>query len=254
MRVMTYNIWNYTRPWEKRRDLIARLIKDVGPEVVALQETRHDWRHERGTGQGEQLAEMTGYHPTTVVAQVYIPILRVDEGLTLLTKEKPINSAVCELTLHPHEREDENHRVCQGITLMHDSKRVHVFNTHFSLSPVARVTNAVESARFVREQSEGEPALMMGDLNAEPDTPAIGFLLGKQEIDGEAGGFTDRWVAANGEDPGFTYASSHPVRRIDYVLGMNLPNGVQKAEVVGSEPVDGVFPSDHLGVVVDVPI
>lgn len=254
MRVMTLNIWNYTRPWEKRRSLLAQLIEDFHPDVVALQETRHDWRYERGKGQGDQLAEVTGYHPTTVVAQVYIPILRVDEGLTLLTKNEPIATMYRKLTLHSHEREDENRRVCLGLTLTRENKRIHVFNTHFSLSPVARMTNAVESFRFVQEQSAGEPAFMMGDLNAEPDSPPIRFLSGECETHGEAGSFVDCWAEANPQNPGYTYASFEPTRRIDYVFGMNLPNGVLHADVVGSEPLDGVFPSDHMAVVVDAEI
>jgi endonuclease/exonuclease/phosphatase family metal-dependent hydrolase len=129
-----------------------------------------------------------------------------------------------------------------------------VFDTHFSLSEVARVSNALEVARFVREAAGDEPAVVMGDLNAEPPTPPIRFLLGQEAIDGHVGDFEDCWVRANPSEPGYTYASFDPVRRIDYILGRNLPAGPLTARIVGGEAVDGVYPSDHMGIVAELPV
>ena len=249
---MTFNIWNYQSRWRDRRELIAGLILAHNPDAVALQETRHDFRYERGKGQGEQLAEMTGYLAFSHTAQVYIPIPRVDEGLTILTRQPPRHTAVRRLTLLPRERRDENHRICLCATLPAGSRELHVFDTHFSLSARARQTNAVEVARFVAEQSGSHPAVLMGDLNAEPDSLPVRFLLGDQSIDGERGDFVDCWVAAHPGDVGFTYASWGPFQRIDYVLGRNLGGMALQAQIVGDEASDGVFPSDHMGIVVDL--
>src|SRR5947209_12986776 len=134
MKVMTFNIWNYTRPWNERRLMIAELIQRHRPQAVALQETRHDFRYRRGKGQGDQLAEMTGYHATVAVGQVYLPILRVDEAVTILTAEQPVSSVQRELTRLPRERADENQRVCVGVMMRINGRDVNIFNTHFSLS------------------------------------------------------------------------------------------------------------------------
>jgi endonuclease/exonuclease/phosphatase family metal-dependent hydrolase len=249
---MTFNIWNYNRPWPVRRRLIADIIAAHQPDVIALQETRHDWRFERGKGQGEQLAELTGYHPTSAVGQVYVPILRVDEGLTILTRSEPQRTYLHSLTIYPRDREDENQRICLGVGLEIAGTAVDVYDTHFSLSASARLSNAVEVARFIRETSEERPAVVMGDLNAEPDTPPIRFLLGREEVEGQTGDFADCWVLANPGQPGYTYGSFDPVRRIDYVLARNLPIGVSAASIVGAEAVNGVYPSDHMGIVVDI--
>ena len=251
MKCMTFNIWNYTRPWPARRQAIAALIQAHSPDVVAVQETRHDWRFERGKGQGEQLADLTGYHATSRIAQVYVPIFRVDEGLTILTRRPPARVMERRLTMHPAEREDENQRLCLGVTIEDENGPLDVYDSHFSLSAQARETNALEVAGFVQELSGDRPAVLMGDLNALPHTRPIRFLCGEAEIDGATGDFVDLWTLAHPQDPGFTYASWEPTHRIDYVLGRNLPRGVTSAMVVGGEAVNGVYPSDHLGVVVE---
>lgn len=234
--------------------MIADLIMAQAPDVVALQETRHDRRFDGGKGQGEQIAERAGYHATSAVAQVYVPVVHVDEGLTILTREPPLDSAVRRLTLHPHDRQDENHRVCLAATVARGDTRFHVFDTHFSLSAAARWTNALESAAFVSERSGAEPAILMGDLNAEPDEPAAQYLTGGPEFADNPQQFLDCWTAANPSDAGFTYSSSHPVRRIDYVLARNVAPDGMRSWLVGGEHEGDVYPSDHLGIVVEFPI
>jgi endonuclease/exonuclease/phosphatase family metal-dependent hydrolase len=246
MRCLTQNIWNYSQPWRQRRDLLAALIRRENPDVVCLQETRHDWRYERGRGQGEQLAEMTGYHPVSAVGQVYMPIARIDEGVTILTKQPPIRTVLTRLTRDPHDRDDENERICLGVRLDLGTE-VDVYNTHFSLSENMRISNARDTAAFIRRESGPRPAILMGDLNAYPDTPPVRYLR-------DEAGFVDCWTAAHPDNPGFTYSPWNPDHRIDYVLGLNLAGPVTGARVVGFESENGVYGSDHLGVVVDVTI
>ena len=252
MKVMSFNIWNYTRPWPLRRKLIADLIRSHQPDVISLQETRHDFRFESGLGQGDQLAELTDYTPTFMLGQVYFPILRVDEGVTTLTREAPRKVMRLDLSMLPHEREDQNQRVCLGVRVMGDQGEVDIYNTHWSLSARARERNAVEVTRFIVQESQDRPTLVMGDFNAKPDTLPIRYLVGDASIDGASGDFVDCWLAANPGQPGFTYASFDPVRRIDYMMGRNLPRGVRNAKVIGSEPVEGVYPSDHMGILVEL--
>lgn len=253
MRVMTFNIWNYSRTWKERREQIAALISHYRPEAVALQETRHDFRFERGQGQGEQIARLTGYHLTFAVGQVYFPVLRVDEGLTILTRQEPKHVQVLRLTQLHRERGDENQRICLQVTIDSEGGPFHVFDTHFSLSATARLSNAREVSRFVTQQAGDEAAVVMGDLNAEPDTPPIRFLMGQLEVEGERGSFVDCWLEANPGAPGYTYASWGGIRRIDYILARNI-RSVRSAEIVGDESAAGVYPSDHMGIVADLDV
>ncbi len=247
MRVMTLNMWNYESGWETRRAAIVQIIGDYLPDVIALQEARHDFRFERGVGQGEQIAGRTNYTAISAVSQVYVPFPRIDEGLAVLARDAPIRSRVHPFTLHAHRRADENHRICLSITVDRGGTAVHVFDTHFSLDPVARLSNAHELADLVDRVAGAQPAVIMGDLNAEPGSPEIEYLTSDA-------GFLDIWPAAHGEEPGFTYASFHPVRRIDFILVKNMPAGFVSARLVGTQPLDGIYPSDHLGVVADLPL
>jgi len=254
VRCLTLNVWNYSGPWKERRRAIASIIQQHLPDVVALQETRHDFRYERGRGQAEQIAELTQYIPTWTLGQVYVPILRVDEGVSFLTRVPPSAVTTRHLTRNRHERDDENQRLCLGLTLPRARGSVHVFNTHFSMSAPARGQNAREVFEFVKDQSGSEPAILMGDLNSEPHTPEIRFLIGEEVLAGTpppAGDFQDCWTALHPHEPGFTYGSGTPVRRIDYVLARNVATSPRSAEIVGAAMVNGVYPSDHMGLLVE---
>jgi endonuclease/exonuclease/phosphatase family metal-dependent hydrolase len=248
---MTLNIWNYNEPWKQRRRIISDLIMHIDPDVVCLQETRHDFRFERGLGQGQQIASATGMHATSHVAQVYCPFPRLDEGLTTLTRQPPLRVMVEELSQVPHEREDENRRICLGVTVSEGSKNIDVFNTHFSLGEQARVLNARETYSFMTRESSG-PAILFGDLNAKPETAPLRFLRGETSFDGITGDLVDCWIEMNPTDPGFTYASFGPYHRIDYALARNLVGKLRGIEIVGQEATNGVYPSDHLGIVIEV--
>lgn len=81
------------------------------------------------------------------------------------------------------------------------------------------------------------PTLLLGDMNASPDSPEVRALTDV---------FVDTW-AAGGSGPGLTFDAATPHARIDYVLAS--PGLVPiSARVM---PTDG---SDHYPVVVELPI
>jgi len=107
--------------------------------------------------------------------------------------------------------------------------------THMDLQAAARATQATE---IVAELGNAPLAVLMGDLNAEPDAPAVKTL---------ADAFTDAWTAA-GTGTGYTIPVNTPGRRIDYVfLGKGWPKPTGAS-------VPMTTASDHLPVVVDVPL
>jgi endonuclease/exonuclease/phosphatase family metal-dependent hydrolase len=121
-------------------------------------------------------------------------------------------------------------------------------------------------ARFVSERRTNEfPAIVTGDLNAEPDSDEIRMLCG-HKTSGAVRGLVlvDAWRYADPADPGWTWdrrnphveETGEPSARIDYVL-VGPPKGgrsgrVRRVQVAGGEPVDGVWPSDHAAVVVEL--
>lgn len=102
------------------------------------------------------------------------------------------------------------------------------------------------------------PVLLTADLNAAPDSVELQPLLE---------GLTDTWTAAGGDPTARTLRSEHPFapveatkqldQRVDYVLARAARPGetldVRRAFTAG-DPVEGLYPSDHDAVVVDIAV
>jgi endonuclease/exonuclease/phosphatase family metal-dependent hydrolase len=88
-------------------------------------------------------------------------------------------------------------------------------------------------------------------MNSEPGNLAMRFFRGEAEHEGMTGNLIDSWMAANPGEDGFTMSSSNPEKRIDYIYlvpGSEKPAEVVSCELMFSEPVGGLYASDHLGV------
>jgi endonuclease/exonuclease/phosphatase family metal-dependent hydrolase len=135
---------------------------------------------------------------------------------------------------------------------------------------VVRERQSVEAARFV-ERVVGDrhelPVVLLGDLDAAPDSAGIRFWTGRQSLDGMSVRYEDAWAAVHGDEPGHTFTPDNPLvragsmpsapgRRIDYVLVRSGSHGplleVADCGLVLDRPVDGVWGSDHFGVYADL--
>jgi endonuclease/exonuclease/phosphatase family metal-dependent hydrolase len=116
--------------------------------------------------------------------------------------------------------------------------------------------------RFVAARTgPGFPPVVTGDLNAEPDADEIRLLGGHKTAPVVPGPvLVDTWSYADPRAPGWTWdrrnphvaATGEPSARIDYIL-VGLPSAsgagqVRSVRLIGDWPVDGVWPSDHAGV------
>jgi endonuclease/exonuclease/phosphatase family metal-dependent hydrolase len=116
------------------------------------------------------------------------------------------------------------------------------------------------------------PSVIAGDFNAAPDAASIRYLRGLQSLGGRSVHYHDAWEIA-GVGPGYTWTVDNPNtrdvinavvrqpqhhRRIDYVFigswheHRNASCEVRSAAVAFDQPIDGVWASDHYGLVVDV--
>jgi endonuclease/exonuclease/phosphatase family metal-dependent hydrolase len=88
-------------------------------------------------------------------------------------------------------------------------------------------------------------------------------------VDGVSVGYQDAWETVRPVEPGFTFSADNPLvragevatavsRRIDYVLVRSGVHGptlqVRSCDRILDRPVDGVWASDHFGVVADLAI
>lgn len=110
-------------------------------------------------------------------------------------------------------------------------------------------------------------AVVLGDFDATPDPASMSFWRGRRPVDGLSVCYQDAWEYVHPDDPGYTFDLANPLvrtgevatavtRRVDHILvraGLHGPT-LQVAECrrVLDAPVDGVWASDHYGVLADL--
>jgi len=94
------------------------------------------------------------------------------------------------------------------------------------------------------------PVVMAGDFNSAPGTRGYENLM--------ATGFTDAWTRSNADGPGHTcchFPLDDPLSSLEMRIDLILTRGgitAEAATVAGDQPSDfrdGLWPSDHAGVV-----
>jgi len=116
------------------------------------------------------------------------------------------------------------------------------------------------------------PSIIAGDFNAAPSAASIRYLTGLQSLEGRSAHHHDPWAIA-GEGPGLTWTLDNPNaagvigqivgqpghgRQIDSIFGggwdahPKAKATVRAIERVVDTPVDGVWLSDHYGVLADI--
>jgi endonuclease/exonuclease/phosphatase family metal-dependent hydrolase len=110
--------------------------------------------------------------------------------------------------------------------------KVHVYVTHLDYrgDPSVRVLQVADTLSILDQDRPGEPQVLIGDLNADPDAPELAPLLARVH---------DTWPGA---DAGLTYPADTPVKRIDFVTAAG------SVRVLGATVPD-TLASDHRPVV-----
>lgn len=118
------------------------------------------------------------------------------------------------------------------------------------------------------------PTIIAGDFNAAPESASIRYLTGNQSLNGRSTYYHDTWAIA-GSGPGYTWTEDNEAareeiaalvgqpghrRRIDYVfVGSREFHPRARCRVVSARlafdrPSDGIWPSDHFGVIAEIEV
>lgn len=234
--VLSLNIWNYRGDWRERRERIARVIRAAAPDVVGLQEVRRDPRYAFGVNQAAQLARLTGLHAVYAPAMRYWRLPRVEEGLAVLTPHRVIHRIAIPLRWNRRDSDDPNRRIALRARIaLPDGTPLECWVTHLNQRAPWRERSAIRLHDELVGRPSLLPPLLMGDLNARPDDPALQRLRDT--------GLRDMWPVAHPDDPGGTYSAESPRERIDYLFAGNGWQ-VEIMERIGIGP-DAL--SDHCG-------
>lgn len=241
--VLTQNIWGGAPFWRLRRKALARGIARMQPDLIGLQEV-HASDPSGAESQAHELARLIRGYDVIFSPGRMTPLGR-SEGVAILTRHPILDWESAHLTQDADDALDRfGPRVVLRVLVETPIGRVDAFVTHLSLSRRARSRTVPELLAFAsrgRALSSSRRAVLMGDLNAEPDEESIGDLKGGE---GEScGGWLDAWTSANGAGaPGGTWPAIGPHRRIDYIL-------VQPTDAWAIRSCRrALTASDHLGV------
>ncbi|MFA5885891.1 MAG: endonuclease/exonuclease/phosphatase family protein [Acidimicrobiia bacterium] len=264
IRIATWNLWWHFGPWAERQGAIVETMRAVDADVWCIQEVF------RGRDGGDQALDLAaalgGYH---VAHESRFPLEHFDEsiGNAVLSRHPITGSAVRPLAAP--DGLDELRLVVRA-DIETPAGPIEVFCTHLNFrldQSHIRQEQVRELCAFVEETTQRRtfPPVVCGDFNADPDSDEIRMLTGAAAVPVPKLVFVDAW-RAGGSGSGTTWdnrnafaaADFEPDRRIDYVL-VGYPRDAGRgqtvhAELVGAEPVGGVWPSDHFGVTADLRI
>ena len=263
--VMTFNLLSPEHAdWPSRREVIRAGLRDLRPDVVALQECVLTRDYDQATDLlGEEYH--TAWHPgrsadgVSAVLCSRFPFgdthavdLHVTSRVTL-----PWSAAVLtEIELPPP---------LGPVLLVHHKPTYEIGHSS------EREMQAVACARSIEQLLARRVlhVIVLGDFDDTPESGSLRFWTGRQSLDGFSIAYRDAWEAVNGTDPGHTFAADNPLvlagemplelgRRIDYILirsGIYGPTlDVTECRRVFDQPVDNTWASDHFAVLAQLSV
>lgn len=272
LRLASINLWGNHAPWEERKRLLMRELRSLDADVIAMQEVLRP--QGAGTSQADELARGLPYRVAFSCATRLQRPFPSEYGNALLTRFPVREHQTVPLPV-PDGTEP---RCLLYVVLSVHPGLLPVFVTHLSWEPELQPTRVAQT-RFISDFIAQElrqlatrapshvqvlPPVLLGDLNASPDSPEVQQLLNQTELPRLRDSF-----ALRGHGPGYTFSATNPYaikngkeinERIDYILvGSQIVEGQELAEVTGAklvfnQPDNGIFASDHFGVCTEIKI
>ncbi len=269
LRVLTLNLAQRIGAWEDRRTVLIEGLRALAPDIVAFQESIRTDDYDQVSdllGPGFTIAhqqdrDANGMGISIASRWPLTDVAEVDANVTPRTAGFPCGTLVATV-MAPEP-------VGPLLFVNHFPN----WQLNFELE---RELQAVAAARFVEARvGEGtQQAILVGDMDADPGAASIRFLSGRQSLGDMSVCYRDAWESARLDGSGDTFTPRNPLvkdgvvkgmrpfrdwpfRRIDYIFVRFGAHGGLALDVVScarifDEPVDGVWASDHFGLVADL--
>ena len=281
MRALTINLFAHHGDWPARREVLRDGLRRLRPDVVTLQEAIVD-------GTYDQAVELLGPDYAVVHQQRGLIGDGRHHGASVASRWPVV--ATHEVDLHLTERTWDYS--CGAVIAEVDAPVGRLLvachgNSWAWWAERERELQALALLRRIEDLVADEPAHVVigGDFNATPETASMRLFTGRQSLDGFSTAYRDCWESVHGDDRGWTVDPANPLRaivqqgwtfapanplsavdepcldrgrRIDYLLVRCGDHGptlrVTDCRLALHEPVGGVQPSDHYGVVADLDV
>ena len=268
IRVATWNLWWRFGDPDARRPAITSELARLSPDLIGLQEVWHDAQSSLADELGAELGYQVFFAPAVgpeewdagldgphwgvgnaILARWAIEdrqVLRLPSGLAPAEDRLAMSGLV-----------DTGHGTLRFSTTHLNSSWGHSDVRAEQLAAVMGWREGLGSSQL--------PLVLTGDFNAGPGSDEVRRLNGESAPYPGAPEVFDAWRYVRGTEPGYTWdrsnphvAGPEPSYRIDYVFtGRHRDDGRGRpvaARLFGADPIDGVVPSDHYGVVVDLAV
>jgi endonuclease/exonuclease/phosphatase family metal-dependent hydrolase len=268
IRVLTWNLWWRFGPWLARASAIRTVLHEASADICGFQEV---WSEEGHNLAGELAAELGmqwtwAASPRSERWQARLPGCTAEVGHAILARWPIRERAVLPL---PAGGSGDDSRHALFCLVESPDGRIPVVTTQLSPAPWESATRCDQVRALVQlladRRREDYPAVLLGDLNAEPDSDEVRLMCGQKTAPApERFCLVDAWRYAPSDAIPWTWdrenphvrSTMEPSSRIDYVL-VGLPRDDRRGHVrsvarIGSAPVDGVWPSDHAGVLAEL--
>ena len=272
VRIVTLNIWN-TEGEPGRLKAINSELRRLNPDLVALQEVVQtaDVQSLDAVLEGMRLQRT---HQADV--QQFTPPFADKYGGSAVATRWP-HQAVEALDLRLPEASDVPWATLAVVVQLPDLGELLFIGATAAWrlsAEAARERQAIMIADLDARHRRELPTLIAGDFNADPDAASIRFLTGRQSLQGRSVLYHDAWSVA-GEGPGYTWTVDNPNAaagaeqiigqpghrsRFDYVFVGSWdahPKAharVKTASLAFDRPIDGIWASDHFGLVIDLEV
>jgi endonuclease/exonuclease/phosphatase family metal-dependent hydrolase len=272
VRVATLNIWN-TEGDRRRLGVINRELRRLNPDLIAFQEVVQA----PGAKMLDRLVDglnLQGTHQMDI--QNFVPPFSDRYGGSAVATRWE-HRAVEALDLRVAGAADVPWATLAAVVQIPRLGELLFIAATAAWRPSAeavREQQAIAITDLDARHRRDMPTIIAGDFNAAPDAASIRYLTGRQSLCGRSVLYYDAWAVA-GNGPGYTWTSDNPNartgvdqimrqpghhRRFDYVFVGSWdfhPKAraqIQSAMLAFDKPIEGLWASDHFGVVVDLEV
>ncbi|MFT4738763.1 MAG: endonuclease/exonuclease/phosphatase family metal-dependent hydrolase [Cyclobacteriaceae bacterium] len=229
-KVLSFNILHgATTRGDFDLDAIAKVIVDTDPDLVALQEVDNKTRRAQNYDLATELGWRTKMNPLFARA---MPYDGGEYGEAVLSKYSFISTRNVPLPFSPGNEP----RAALEVTICVDGDTISFVGTH--LDHTEDESDRIAQAKALNAAFENNqyPTLLVGDLNALPESIPILTLK-------------EKWaVSDTANPPANTYPSGIPIKKIDYV--MYRP--IDKWKVLETKIINDTIASDHCAFLVTI--
>ena len=201
LRVLTYNI-RHGEGLDGRFDLerIARVIRSLDPDLVALQEVDCQTKRSGGVDQTVELGKLTGLHAVFGAAMDFEG---GRYGEAILSRHPILASRIHPL---PHRPDSEARCALEARVPWPDGGSLTLIGTHLDHleEEEGRILQAREIVR--RFGPDHHPRMILaGDMNAQPGSAPLRILA-------------ETWMDTGAHRPLLTFPANKPDQKIDYIF------------------------------------